>query len=75
MIGGSSWNRPILVDQGDSDDFVERELQPERFVEACGAAGVPFELRMQAGYDHSYSFIATFMGDLVAHHAARLREG
>jgi S-formylglutathione hydrolase len=29
---------------------------------------------MQPGYDHSYYFIATFVGAHVAHHAAALRD-
>jgi S-formylglutathione hydrolase len=27
---------------------------------------------MQPGYDHSYFFMATFMADHIAHHAATL---
>ncbi|MDI3287195.1 S-formylglutathione hydrolase [Polyangium sp. 15x6] len=64
---------PILIDQGDADQFLTRELQPELFREACEAAGHPLTLRMQPGYDHSYYFIATFMRDHVEHHAAALR--
>ena len=32
-------------------------------------------LRLQPGYDHSYYFIASFIGEHVAHHAAALRRG
>ncbi|TFH22491.1 MAG: S-formylglutathione hydrolase [Myxococcales bacterium] len=74
LVAVCEWSKPILVDQGDADDFLERELQPERFVAACEAAHVPLELRMQAGYDHSYYFIASFVGEHVAHHAAALCE-
>jgi len=28
---------------------------------------------MQEGYDHSYYFIATFIGEHLAHHAEHLR--
>ena len=63
---------PILVDQGDADGFLAEQLQPERFVQACEAAGHPLELRLQPGYDHSYYFIATFMGDHLRHHARAL---
>jgi S-formylglutathione hydrolase len=35
-------------------------------------AGQELELRMQPGYDHSYYFIQTFMGDHVEHHARQL---
>lgn len=62
----------ILVDQGDADTFLNGQLQPERLADACRAAGIDLTLRLQPGYDHSYSFISTFMADHVAWHAARL---
>lgn len=63
---------PILVDQGDADDFLATQLVPERLVAACAAAGHPLELRMQPGYDHSYYFIASFIGEHIAWHARAL---
>lgn len=63
----------ILVDQGDADNFLDTQLQPNRLADACSAAGIDLTLRMQPGYDHSYAFISTFMADHVAWHAARLR--
>ena len=69
----SNWQAPILVDQGTADQFLERELKPELLEEACKKAGIPLTLRHQPGYDHSYYFISTFMGDHVAHHAKQLR--
>ena len=62
----------ILIDQGTSDKFLERELQPERFEEACAAAGQSLELRRHPGYDHGYYFIATFVEAHLRHHAAIL---
>jgi len=62
----------LLVDQGTADKFLERELQPERFEAACGAAKQPLRLRRHDGYDHSYYFIATLMPDHLRHHAAAL---
>jgi S-formylglutathione hydrolase len=62
----------ILVDQGLDDQFIEVQLQPERFEAACAEAGYPLELRRHAGYDHSYYFISTFIEDHLRHHAARL---
>jgi len=32
-------------------------------------------LRMQPGYDHSYFFIASFIGEHLAHHAGALQDG
>lgn len=63
---------PILIDQGLADQFLAKQLIPERFEEACRAAGQELELRRHAGYDHGYYFIATFMADHLRHHAAQL---
>jgi len=63
----------ILIDQGTRDPFLTKQLLPERFEAACAAVGQPLTLRRQAGYDHNYYFIATFVGDHVAHHAAALK--
>ena len=63
----------LLVDQGDADEFLEEQLRPELLREACGAAGHPLQLRMQPGYDHSYYFIASFIGEHLAHHARALK--
>ena len=62
----------LLVDQGDADAFLAEQLRPDLLRRACEAAGIPLELRMQPGYDHSYAFISTFMADHLAWHAERL---
>ncbi len=59
----------ILVDQGRADKFLERELKPELFQEACASAGQALRLRMHEGFDHSYYFIETFVEDHLRHHA------
>jgi len=63
---------PILIDQGDEDQFLAEQLHPDDFAAACAAAGQELVLRMQPGYDHSYFFIQTFMGHHIAHHADQL---
>ena len=63
----------ILIDQGDADEFLEEQLKPGLFATACKDAGIDLELRMHAGYDHSYYFIATFMADQLAWHADKLK--
>ncbi|WP_308814100.1 S-formylglutathione hydrolase [Sphingomonas sp. GV3] len=63
----------LLVDQGDADQFLREQLRPELLADACAAAGIDLTLRMQAGYDHSYFFVSTFMADQLGWHAARLR--
>ncbi|NML94954.1 S-formylglutathione hydrolase [Novosphingobium olei] len=63
----------LLVDQGDADGFLADQLKTHLLEEACASAGQPATIRMQAGYDHSYYFISTFMADHVAWHAERLK--
>ncbi len=64
---------PVLIDQGDNDEFLAEQLFPQDFVAACAKQGVPVTLRMQEGYDHSYHFIASFIGEHLAYHAKALR--
>lgn len=63
----------ILIDQGLADNFLEGQLKPELFKDACEKTGQKLNLRMQEGYDHSYFFIASFIEDHLRHHAAALR--
>jgi S-formylglutathione hydrolase len=63
----------LLVDVGDADPFLEKELRPELLERACASAGVELTLRRQPGYDHSYYFISTFMADHLRWHSERLR--
>ncbi|MCP1470240.1 S-formylglutathione hydrolase [Sphingobium sp. OAS761] len=62
----------LLVDQGDADQFLDEQLRPHLLAHACRTAGIDLTLRMQPGYDHSYYFISTFMGDHLRWHADRL---
>ena len=64
----------ILVDQGSADDFLASgQLLPEKFLEAAKAAGVPVAFKLREGYDHSYYYISTFIGEHIAHHANFLK--
>lgn len=73
LIADAKERLPILIDQGDADQFLERELMPHKLKAACEAHDHPLTLRMQEGYDHSYYFIATFIEDHIKHHAAALQ--
>jgi len=61
-----------LIDQGTDDEFLIDQLHPQALENACRREGQALILRMQRGYDHSYHFIATFIGEHLAHHAAAL---
>ena len=63
---------PILIDQGTGDTFLERQLMPRVFEQACYRVGQSLNLRMQEGYDHSYYFISTFIEEHIRHHAEKL---
>jgi S-formylglutathione hydrolase len=72
LVQGATERLPMLVDQGTADSFLDAQLQPERLQAACDRAGYPLTLRMQPGYDHSYYFIATFIGEHLRFHAKHL---
>lgn len=72
LLEGASERLPILVDQGERDDFLAVQLKPEALRNAADKAGHPLELRLQPGYDHSYYFIASFIEDHLRHHAGVL---
>ncbi|TAL84255.1 MAG: S-formylglutathione hydrolase [Rhodanobacter sp.] len=59
----------ILIDQGEADPFLESQLKPELFDQACAEAGQALLLRRHPGYDHSYYFISSFIADHLRHHA------
>lgn len=65
---------PLLIDQGTDDEFLADQLYPTDLEAACAERGFPLTLRRQEGYDHSYHFIATFIGEHLAYHAKALTD-
>ncbi|MGC2856338.1 S-formylglutathione hydrolase [Novispirillum sp. DQ9] len=74
LIADAPERLPLLVDQGDADGFLCDQLRPEALAAAARQAGHPLDLRLRAGYDHSYFFIASFIDDHLRHHAHALVE-
>jgi len=72
LVSKSPTKALILVDTGTDDQFLEEQLTPQLFIDACKKAGQALDYRMQEGHDHSYWFIATFMEDHLRHHAKHL---
>lgn len=64
----------LLIDQGSNDDFLQEQLKPELLQAACTASNYPLQLRMRNNYDHSYYFIASFIGEHIAYHADELNK-
>ncbi|MEO0617439.1 MAG: S-formylglutathione hydrolase [Pseudomonadota bacterium] len=75
LIAGGAPLPPTLVDQGAADAFLERELNIPLLEQTLADAGADARVRMQAGYDHSYFFIASFIDEHVAFHAKHLATG
>lgn len=73
LIANVEQQIPMLVDQGTGDQFLEEQLKPELLVEAAKKVAYPLELRMQEGYDHSYFFMVSFIGEHIAFHAKALK--
>jgi S-formylglutathione hydrolase len=72
LVASAGEKLPLLVDQGGADEFLDSQLKPHLLQAACSAAGHPLTLRLQPGYDHSYYFIASFIGEHLRHHAQAL---
>ncbi len=73
LIAQGKSKQPLLIDQGEADNFLREQLMPERLEQVCREYGYPLTLRRQPGYDHSYYFIATFIEEHVRYHAEHLR--
>ena len=65
---------PMLVDQGDKDQFYPAQLRTEALIDAAASSGAKVEIRFQRGYDHSYYFISSFIEEHLRFHARYLFE-
>jgi S-formylglutathione hydrolase len=68
LVRQAQHHLPVLVDQGEADDFLQNQLKTELLEQVCAEVGYPMNIRRQAGYDHSYFFIASFIGEHIAFH-------
>ena len=72
LIASAEERLPLLVDQGEDDQFLHEQLRPQFLEAACAAHGHPLRLNLRAGYDHSYHFVASFIEEHLHHHAQAL---
>jgi S-formylglutathione hydrolase len=72
LVNSGAAKIAILIDQGTDDEFLAEQLNPHDFKQACDENGFDLTLRMQDGYDHSYHFISTFIGEHLQYHAKAL---
>ena len=75
LVGQATEHLPVLVDQGEGDNFLEEQLKTPLLIEAAKKAAFPMDIRLQPEYDHSYFFIATFIGEHIAFHARAMGAG
>lgn len=63
----------IFIDQGLDDAFYEEQLQTKNFEKICNEMNIDSLIRYHHGYDHSYYFISSFIGEHIAYHANKLK--
>lgn len=73
LIRAGAPQLPMLVDQGLADNFLTSQLKTELLETVCAEKGYAAQVRYQAGYDHSYYFIATFIEDHLRFHSQYLK--
>jgi len=72
LVEAAKERLPVLIDQGEADEFLASQLNTPLLQAACERVGYPMEIRMQPGYDHSYFFIASFIGEHLRFHSRHL---
>ncbi len=73
LVKAGAEKRTLFIDQGLADEFLDEQLHPHLLEQACRDHDHPINLRRHEGYDHSYFFIASFVGDHITFHAKALR--
>ncbi|WGL18539.1 S-formylglutathione hydrolase [Microbulbifer bruguierae] len=69
LLSRATEQLPMLISQGEEDQFLEQQLKPNALEAAAEAAGYPVKIEHHAGYDHSYYFIASFIEQHLRFHA------
>ncbi len=63
---------PMLIEQGMNDEFLS-QLQPQLLTQIAQEKNIDVILNERDGYDHSYYFIASFIGEHLEYHARALK--
>ncbi|MEH6610702.1 MAG: S-formylglutathione hydrolase [Halioglobus sp.] len=74
LIRAGAKKIPMLIDQGEADNFLSEQLRTDLLETTCKELDYPATIRRQAGYDHSYFFISSFIGSHIAFHAHELNK-
>lgn len=73
LLSNSAKPLHMLIDIGTDDPFLQEQLRPELLKNVCESTGHPYTLNLRTGYDHSYYFVASFIGEHIAYHAKALK--
>lgn len=74
LLSGGSVCLPLFIDQGAADEFLTDQLRLDKLEAVCRKRNIDLRLRMHEGYDHSYYFIASYIGEHISYHAKLLAE-
>lgn len=66
---GNTHPHKILIHQGTSDEFLEKQLFTKNIETEGKAARQDLEVKYATGYDHSYYFIGTFIEEHIKFHS------
>lgn len=68
VLAGQGVQIPLLIDQGEDDEFLESQLGLSAFSAACEQMQRSVTIKRRNGYDHGYYFIATFIEEHLRWH-------
>lgn len=72
LLKGHTASSDILIDQGEADEFLEKELLSKNILEASRSKDQKVVMNFREGYDHSYYFIASFIEEHLKFHLKHL---
>jgi len=72
LISDGACFSPILVDQGDVDEWKDEGCRPQALADVVEGTDIDLTLNIQAGYDHYYPFVSSFMYKHIEWHADKL---
>lgn len=68
LIKNGAEELPLRVEQGGNDQFLQEQLKPALLLAACKQVNYPIDYHLRDGFDHSYYFVASFIGEHIRFH-------
>jgi len=66
------YSRPILIDQGLEDEYLETQLMPTEFIKVAQSKNIDLRFNLREHFDHSYYFVSSFISQHLEFHHAQL---